>query len=153
MIIIIKGLDGSQASGLQRLADEINTGAFGKHGGNKHDTIGEAGGIPASLPCAELRDFPQESPAARQPARITPGTQVPSPGGLSPPRWEGRQQPASKDDRHTETPGPTWKTRCPNSLSPALNAEEQIPPTLLWGSRGKSGAAFQATHPHRNLPR
>lgn len=49
MIIIIKCLDGSQASGLQHLADEINKGAFGKHRGNKHDAIGEAGGIPASL--------------------------------------------------------------------------------------------------------
>lgn len=49
MIIIIKGLDGRQAAGFRHLADKINKGAFGKRGGNKHDTIGEAGGISASL--------------------------------------------------------------------------------------------------------
>lgn len=49
MIIIIKCLDGSQASGFQHLADEINKGAFGKRRGNKHGMIRETGGIPASL--------------------------------------------------------------------------------------------------------
>lgn len=71
MIIIIKCLDGAQASGLQHLADEINKGAFGKHTGNKHERITDAGGVPASLiivsfPFCQLRDFPEESPAAHE---------------------------------------------------------------------------------------
>lgn len=76
MIIIIKCLDGSQASGFQHLADKINKGAFGKHGGNKHDTIREAGGIPASLivslPFASSGTLPQRSPAEHQATCLIP---------------------------------------------------------------------------------
>lgn len=93
MIIIIKCLDGSQASGFQHLADEINKGAFGKHGGNKHDTIRETGGIPASL----IASFPFASSGTscrRVLQRIRPltsplahslGMQIPSLTGVSPP--------------------------------------------------------------------
>lgn len=49
MIITIKCLDGSQASGFWHLVDETNKGASGKHRGNNHNAIGEAGEAPASL--------------------------------------------------------------------------------------------------------
>lgn len=96
MIIIIKCLDGSQASGFQHLADEINKGAFGKRGGNKHDTIREAGGIPASLiaslPVAASgasrgRVLQRGGPSHHPSVAITPrslGVQTPSVTGGSP---------------------------------------------------------------------
>lgn len=92
MIIIIKCLDGTQAAGLQHLADEINKGAFGKHAGNKHERIMDAGGIPASL----IASFPFASSGTSQRRvlqhvrTLTPlpegslGRQMPSAMALSP---------------------------------------------------------------------
>lgn len=93
MIIIIKCLDGAQASGLQHLADEINKGAFGKHTGSKHERITDAGGIPTSL----IASFPFASSGTSQRRvlqhmrALTPlpegslGRQIPPPRALSPP--------------------------------------------------------------------
>lgn len=93
VIIIIKCLDGTQASGLQHLADEINKGAFGKHTGSKHERITDAGGIPISV----IVSFPfacsgtSQRRVLQDVRALTPlpegslGRQIPSPRALGPP--------------------------------------------------------------------